>query len=133
MADNVKGQSVATARKTGLVIGLLTALMLLVAPAAWAGPAPSTEPATTQVSGTWVGQVEAHEDHFDYVGSPCPIEAEFCIQTISQYRLVPMTEQARKALPIVVGKQAKLQGNLYAADDGEHDGTLFVYRVTAPR
>lgn len=81
-------------------------------------------------TGTWVGQVERHAGHFDYVGSACPIEADFCIQIIARYRIVPTTAQAALALPRVAGGQATLSGRLLPLNDGTHMGLLFVSRVS---
>lgn len=112
-----------------LLITMLTALTVLIAPGASAGLQSSAQRAASE-SGTWIGQVERDDGHFDYVGSPCPIEAEFCIDAIYRYRIVPTTFQAARALPTVVGKSAELKGKLDPTGDDTHQGTLFVERVT---
>jgi hypothetical protein len=115
----------------GILIALLTALTVLISPTAWAGPDQGATPRATSVSGTWVGQVEHHDAHFDYVGSPCPTEAKFCILTIARYRIVPITGQAQEALPSMSGRKAQLQGTLVKTDEGTHQGALFVQRIRA--
>ena len=94
-------------------------------------------PATAQVTappiagqtGTWVGQVVRHDGHFDYVGSPCPIEVDFCIQIEVRYRIAPVTAQAIRALPTVAGQTAALTGRLLPLSAGPHAGVLFVSHV----
>jgi hypothetical protein len=101
---------------------LVTALCaLVVLPGGTAG-------AETQ-SGTWRGQVVAHDAHFDYEGVPCDVSAEACIQIVVSYQIVPVTEQARRALPRVAGGTAFLTGTLDSQSDDQHAGTLFVERV----
>lgn len=108
------------------VIGTLLPLLL----AGVLGLAPAAIAQETTQKGTWHGMVEDHGDHFDYVGSPCPVQADYCIQVIVNYRIVPLTRQAAMALPRVAGKTAKLTGELDSTGDGEHQGTLYVRRVT---
>ena len=94
-------------------------------------------PATAQVTappiagptGTWVGQVVPHDGHFDYVGSPCPIEVDFCIAIEVRYRIAPVTPQAIRALPTVAGRTAALTGRLVPLAAGPHAGVLFVSHV----
>jgi hypothetical protein len=85
--------------------------------------------AAERESGTWVGEVVAHERHYDYEGSPCPVEAEECILIVVRYRIVAVTDQARRALPQVAGGVARLTGTLVSRSDGDHAGTLYVRRV----
>ncbi len=94
-------------------------------------------PATAQVTaspiaiqtGTWVGQVVPHDGHFDYVGSSCPIEVDFCIAIEVRYRIAPVTAQAIRALPTVAGHTAALTGQLLPLSAGPHHGVLFVSHV----
>jgi hypothetical protein len=79
--------------------------------------------------GTWRGQVVSHDSHYDYEGVPCDVSAEACIQIVVSYRLVPVTEQARRALPRVAGGTASLSGTLDSQADDQHAGTLYVERV----
>ena len=102
----------------------LTVLISLVSGALLGGSA-----AAETESGTWRGLVLAHGDHLDYEGVPCPVEAEICIEIAVRYRLVPVTEQARRMLPRVEGGTALLTGTLDSTSDEEHAGTLFVERV----
>lgn len=113
----------------GILIALLAALTVLISPTAWAGPDQGAAPRATSVSRTWVGQIAPHDVHFDYVGSPCSIETNFCIQTIARYRIVPITGQAQEVLPSMSGRRAQLQGTLDQRRDGTHQGTMFVERV----
>ena len=85
-------------------------------------------PPVTQ-AGTWVGEVVRHDGHFDYVGSPCPIEAEVCILSIARYLIVPTTAQAAQALPRVAGARATLAGRLLPLSAGAHQGILLVSGV----
>ena len=93
-----------------------------------AGSATSAS-AETREWGTWVGAVEQHGSHFDYVGRPCPVEAEVCAAFVARYRIVPVTRQARAALPAAAGGTATLEGFLVLRGDGTHHGLLFVYDV----
>jgi hypothetical protein len=116
---------------TVILIALLAALTVLISPTAWADPDQGATPRETSVSRTWVGQVEHHDAHFDYVGSPCPTEEKFCILILARYRIVPITGQAREALPSISGRQAQLEGSLIKTGNGKHGGTLFVQRIQA--
>lgn len=110
-----------------LALALIASLALLVAaPAGAATVASSPTPVTT---GTWVGQVHKHGDHFDYEGSACPVEQQICIKILATYRIVPITEQAAKALSHVAGGSAKLSASLASVPDDGHLGTLFVWKV----
>jgi hypothetical protein len=93
-----------------------------------AGPAATASAETTE-HGTWVGAVERHGTHFDYVGRPCPVEAEVCAAFIARYRIVPLTREARTALAAAAGGTAALEGFLVPRGDGAHQGLLFVYSV----
>ena len=94
-----------------------------------AGPA-GAQAGTVGETGTWVGQVVPHGGHFDYIGSPCPIEAEVCAQFIARYRIIPTTRQAYFALAQVAGGEAALTGRLVVLSFGEHHGILFVSHVS---
>ncbi|HVF15025.1 MAG TPA: hypothetical protein VM942_10520 [Acidimicrobiales bacterium] len=89
----------------------------------------SSASARERQSGTWVGMVEPHGSHYDYVGRACPVEADFCIAMVVRYRIVPVTRQAAQALPGVAGGTASLEGSLVTRGDRQHNGTLFVERV----
>ena len=106
---------------------LLAGLVLVVGLMAGA-----TSPASAEIRqfGTWVGAVERHGDHFDYVGRPCPVEVDFCIAAVYRYRIVPASGQALLALPGVAGGTASLEGFLIPFGDGQHQGVLVVRRVT---
>ena len=85
--------------------------------------------AETRERGTWVGAVERHGTHFDYVGRHCPIEAEVCAAFIARYRIIPVTRQARAELADAEGGHAALEGFLVPRGDRDHHGLLFVYDV----
>ena len=89
----------------------------------------ATSPQLTS-TGTWVGEVVRHEGHVDYVGSPCPIEAEVCAAFIARYLIVPTTAQAFFAVRSSVGGTAALTGRLLPVGFGEHHGILFVSAVS---
>ena len=104
----------------------LTALLLTVGVLAGAATSASAD---TRERGTWVGSVERHGSHYDYVGSPCPVEAEVCAAFVARYRIVPLTRQARNALAEAAGGAATLEGFLVPRGDGTHQGLLFVSEV----
>jgi len=108
-------------------------ILLTVATVALLGFIPGAVAQEAVESGTWRGMVVEHSDHFDYVGSPCPVQADFCIMAIYTYEIVPVTRQAAAALPRVAGRQASLTGYLVPADDDQHQGILYVDRVTPAR
>ncbi len=110
-------------RFTRVLAGLVLAAGLTVG-------ALSPAAAATQQYGTWVGAVEPHGHHYDYVGQPCPVEIDVCIAAIYSYRIAPVTRQAALALPGVAGGNARLEGYLIARSDGQHQGVLVVHRVT---
>lgn len=89
-----------------------------------------TSPPQLTSTGTWVGQIVAHEGHLDYVGSPCPIEAEVCAAFIARYLIVPTTAQAYFSLQSRVGGTAALTGRLLPVSFGQHHGVLFVSAVS---
>ena len=114
--------------RKGLVLACLVGLgaLSLAAPA----QAEVTTPPQLTSTGTWVGQIVSHEGHVDYVGSPCPIEAEVCAAFIARYLIVPTTAQAFFALRSSVGGTAALRGKLLPKGFGEHHGILFVSAVS---
>ncbi len=110
-------------RISRLLVGLVLAAGLM-------GGAVSPASAQTRPSGTWVGVVESHGNHFDYVGRPCPVEVDVCIAVVHRYRIAPVTGQALLALPGVAGGPASLEGYLITRGDRQHQGVLVVSRVT---
>jgi hypothetical protein len=100
----------------------------LVAPAASAATA--SKPAADQV---WIGQVQRHGNHFDYVGQPCPVGVGMlCANYVAHYRIVPLDAAAGRALRRVNGGQARLDGRLSPNQKpGPHNGTLAVHKVEA--
>ncbi len=103
------------------------ATMLLTA-GVLAGAATSAS-AETREWGTRVGTVERHGTHYDYVGRPCPVEAEVCAAFVARYRIVPLTREARNDLSAAAGGTATLVGFLVPRGDGTHQGLLFVSDV----
>jgi hypothetical protein len=103
--------------------------VVVVSAGVLAGPVGAAGAQTARQSGTWVGTVEAHAGHFDYVGRPCPVEVEFCAAFIARYRIVPLTREARTALAEAEGGTATLEGFLVSLGDGTHHGVLFVWTV----
>ena len=110
-------------RFSRLLAGLVLAAGLM-------GGAISPASAETRQVGTWVGAVERHGNHYDYVGRPCPVEVDFCIAALYRYRIVPTSRQAVLALPQVAGGTASLEGFLVPRGDRQHQGVLAVHRVT---
>ena len=90
--------------------------------------APATA-ATDRRDDIWVGQIVRHHHHFDYRGRTCPTSAEVCIEVVANYRVVPVTRQAKAGLRRAAGGQARLVGHRAAAPNRRHDGVLYVRRV----
>src|ERR671938_43897 len=57
---------------------------------------------------TWVGNVERHGRHYDYVGPACAVEDSECPDYTVRYEIVPTSTQAARALPMVSGHEAEL-------------------------
>ncbi|MCA1692807.1 MAG: hypothetical protein ABR540_15800 [Acidimicrobiales bacterium] len=102
---------------------------ILLAGGVMAGAMSTASAAPARQSGTWVGVVEQHGNHFDYVGRPCPVEVEVCAAFVARYRIVPVSRAARQALPEVSGGTARLEGVLVTRGDRVHHGILFVAHV----
>ncbi len=109
---------------------LLAAPLIVLSLLFGASPAAAQVPTTTQETGTWVGAVVPHGTHFDYVGRPCPVEAEVCAEFVARYLIVPTSRQALFALADVAGGEAALTGRLVTFSFGEHHGVLFVSAVS---
>lgn len=111
-----------------LVPGLV-ALALAVGVGPWAGPVPPAG-AMPDDEKTWVGDVERHGRHYDYIGRSCPIEqTDPCPDYIVKYEIVPTSTQAARALPKVSGHRARLIGHKEAVRKPGHSGTLMVSEV----
>ncbi len=82
---------------------------------------------------SWLGQVQRHHGHFDYVGRPCPEQEDVCVDYVARYRDVPTTRQAERGLRRAAGQWARLWGELVPAGDAGHQGTLRVSRVQPRR
>ncbi|HYH52355.1 MAG TPA: hypothetical protein VEG38_22655, partial [Acidimicrobiia bacterium] len=79
---------------------------------------------------TWVGDVERHGRHYDYLGASCPIERmEDCPDYEVRYEIVPTTAQAARTLPKVAGRRARLIGHRELIRKPRHSGTLMVSEV----
>src|SRR5260370_21457658 len=76
------------------------------------GPVVTAGAPTTGDDQTWVGQVEKHGRHYDYIGRSCPIESpDPCPDYTVRYQIVPTSTQAARALPKVAGHRARLIGH----------------------
>jgi hypothetical protein len=117
-------------RRNGMARRLSMVLLALALVASLDAVPASAQTGTTVRVGTWEGQVVRHLDHFDYEGLPCTVDQDICIQILVRYRIVPVTDQAAKALPDLEGKRARLEGALHEPGDGEHAGILYVRRVS---
>lgn len=83
---------------------------------------------------TWVGQVEKHGRHYDYIGRSCPIEdTEPCPDYVVRYQIVPTSAQAARALPKVAGHRARLIGHRELVREPGHNGTLMISEVQSKR
>jgi hypothetical protein len=98
---------------------------------------PAARPAGAQTTGddqTWVGQVERHGRHYDYIGRSCPLEeTEPCPDYTVRYQIVPSSTQAARALPRVAGHRAKLIGHRELVREPGHNATLVVSQVDSDR
>jgi hypothetical protein len=89
---------------------------------------------TTGDDQTWVGQIERHSRHYDYIGRSCPMEeTEPCPDYTVRYQIVPSSTQAARALPKVAGHRAKLIGHKELVREPGHNGTLVVSEVDSDR
>jgi len=89
---------------------------------------------TTTDDQTWVGQVEKHGRHYDYVGRSCPMEdTDPCPDYVVRYQIVPTSTQAARALPKVAGHRARLIGHREVVREPGHNGTLVVSEVQSNR
>ena len=89
---------------------------------------------TTGDDQTWVGQVEKHGRHYDYIGRSCPLEeTDPCPDYTVRYQIVPTTTQAARALPKVAGHRARLIGHRELVREPGHNGTLVVSEVQSDR
>ncbi len=95
--------------------------------------APTAGAATQATPKTWVGQVERHNGHFDYVGRPCAEQEDVCADYIAHHRIVPTTRQAERALRRAAGHHARLWGEFIATGVAGHTGTLRVSHVQGTR
>ncbi len=89
---------------------------------------------TTGDDQTWVGQIERHARHYDYIGRSCPMEeTEPCPDYTVRYQIVPSSTQAARALPRVAGHRARLIGHRELVREPGHNGTLVVSEVDSER
>ena len=89
---------------------------------------------TTGDDQTWVGQVERHARHYDYIGRSCPLEeTEPCPDYTVRYQIVPSSAEAARALPRVAGHRARLIGHRELVREPGHNGTLVVSEVESER
>jgi len=89
---------------------------------------------TTGDDQTWVGQVERHGRHYDYIGRSCPLDStEACPDYVVRYQIVPTSAQAARALPKVAGHRARLIGHRELVREPGHSGTLVVSEVQSKR
>lgn len=116
-------------RKAYRLAGAVTLAAVTALPG-WAGRA---EAAGGQDQ-TWVGRVEKHGRHYDYLGPSCPLESDDpCPGYTVTYEIVPTTPQAARALPEVAGHRARLVGHKELVRKPGHNGTLMVSEVRSKR
>ena len=127
MNEHLTGQMLSCPARLRRFMMLLAAMFVA---ATVTGGAMASASADTRPAGNWVGTVEQHGSHYDYVGRACPVEVEICIAVEARYRIYPSTRQAAQALPTVAGGTANLEGYLLSRHDGAHSGFLIVSRVT---
>ena len=111
------------------LVGAVT-LVVVTALSGWTGRAD----ATAGEDQTWVGRVEKHGRHYDYLGRSCPLESEDgCPDYAVTYEIVPTSTQAARALPKVAGHRARLIGHKELVRKPGHSGTLMVSEVQSKR
>jgi hypothetical protein len=112
-----------------VAVAALAISAVAVGPADAAAPAKPAKPAKTQ---TWIGVVERHAGHFDYVGQPCPVgTGMLCANYVAHYRIVAQNAAAAKAVRQVAGRQALLRARFSPVHDNNHQGTLLASSVQA--
>jgi hypothetical protein len=114
-----------------LAICSVLAVVLVAGGPVEAASKPKKAPKPKQVSGVWVGQLERHGKHWDYVGRGCPLEAQVCTASITRYRINPTTAQARDALAHFTGGSGGVWGDLKKAHDHGHQGMLKARQISA--
>jgi len=102
------------------------AIAALALTALVAAPATAT---TDKRDDVWVGQIVAHNRHFDYRGRSCPTSAEICIDIVANYKVVALTPQAATRLKRAAGGRATLVGYRAPSADRRHNAVLYVRRV----
>lgn len=116
-------------RKAYRLVGAV-ALVVVAALPGWTGRAE----AAADADQTWVGRVEKHGRHYDYLGRSCPLESDSpCPSYQVTYEIVPTTPQAARALPKVAGHRARLIGHKELVRRPGHNGTLMVSEVQSKR
>ena len=108
-------------------------LALTMGAGPFAGSVP-TAGAMPEDEKTWVGDVERHGRHYDYIGRSCPIEqTDPGPDYIVRYEIVPTTTQAARALPTVEGHRARMVGHKEAVRKPGHNGMLMVSEVQSKK
>jgi hypothetical protein len=92
----------------------------------------ATKPAPKPAEDSWVGRIQTHGNHYDYVGRACPESAEVCMDIVATYRIMPLNPIAARSVRRLSGGQARLHGYFEPGQDGHHNGTLFVRRAERP-
>jgi hypothetical protein len=116
-------------RKAYRLVGAVTLVVVTALPG-WTGRAE----ASAGEDQTWVGRVEKHGRHYDYLGRSCPLESDRpCPSYEVTYEIVPTTPQAARALPKVAGHRARLIGHKELVRKPGHNGTLMVSEVQSKR
>lgn len=103
---------------------LLAVAFVAVGPAQAAPKAKKPKAPKLHATGVWMGQIERHGKHFDYVGSGCPVDAQVCTTQVVRYRINPTTADARRALTNYGGGAAVILADLRPAKDRRHTGVL---------
>jgi hypothetical protein len=115
-----------------LVVCALLALVLVAGgPAGAASKAKKPKQPKPHASGVWVGQLERHGKHWDYVGQACPIDGlSVCAASVVRYRINPTTAEARAALKGFTGGSGGVWGDLRPAKDKGHRGMLNAKQIS---
>lgn len=118
--------------RSGRLVLAAVALTVTLGTGTGIGPVPAAAAPgdASQEDETWVGDVERHGRHYDYLGASCPTERmDDCPDYEVRYEIVPTTAQAARTLPKVAGRQARLIGHRQLVRKPRHSGTLMVSEV----
>ena len=113
------------------VCALLAVVLVAGGPVDAASKSKKAKAPKPHPTGIWMGELERHGRHWDYVGRACPMSSEICTTDVVRYRINPTTAQARQALKSQAGGPAVVWGKLRPAKDRGHRGVLVARQIAA--